>query len=1547
MTSRANTLVRTVRVCACILVLFVSSCAVDSGQSDTQLGHYSLTAPGLTPVPCANNKISWRGTRVQLLFADAAAACVSDDIDFAGEFSNSDRVFQNVITRISEVMPPTGLKPLSQWVEFRATKANNCDPDNPQLTRSVGIEPTPVKESFVDAHAGAWGASFDLANTDLRWAGINLCIAQHLRSLAPGTAGAEALLMSNSEQLELLETTRERAQIAMLHYALLGSVFASNGDGTAPICPPTPNTGPCAPDLVPYRVPYLQWFGHNAPTGVLENMGRDFATSVQLHSDLTEEVLGLLARSRSARLPHGGAPETRADETWGATSWQQRLMLAAYGGDPLAARGGTPWRHPAGIGTPATGWPDKKVVPYVGVDSDDPRSRTALALLQHFDLLDLTASGRFQQCPSIDVASSASKMYDALERRLRETLCLDFDPVTESCSSVAIPADPDEHALWRYARVRREHVDTVAQQLADAIGPQLDLSPFDPAAGSPCPYQRYGSHVVDGDLTLGANGIHLSPTARLVPRPPADLSGTYSKNSHLRLATATDLDPLAPSHQQGFSTDYECVELFGICNPFLGRPGGLAAEAERTMGAIPAMAAVRDLVVIAVERLGSLGTADPQRARLDDYFQHSAAIDKIVSTSVGTSVTLRPVTTFDATSKTLVVSGDSQGSPRWSASVIVDSQDDFWSEPVNGELLVLLAAPNDGWAATFAQAQNAHVFGRNAAERFLASLLAGHFAVLSPATNSSVVHLVSAGPMPLKSSEKWWTFYAWRGTGPQLINVFNGNVDGRFAIVANGVRTRTDDGTPERVAEYFAHGGATGGWVARQMLPDDGNPAEPAYDGFGLPHRWVPPTNSEILGGQASVPAFRYYLDAADTAAKDATDAVDKAVEGLLAQQLDEAQLQAESQKSALLMKQASQELCGYDNPSCSVSTTETNVLGAWYPALKNFPAPTEAECQAALNAPQASSGSAAEAQAAVLLGCIARASVERLLSTRFALASPLNATLTLETSPTFADYKGGQLQSAFVEQWQAIRAPDDRFDLLKKQIAASLAAIKTASKVLYKANLLRAHNCGVDDFVKDIAKGAATGAAQGAVFGPGGIAVGAAWGANDAYEQHMEKCSELAADIGVAEASQMQAVKTSLLNVTSVLSGLGEDQARIIQSGVAVDQLVNSSRLERERYALELDLLGQTQTTSFGLYRRYRAYDAWRAKALLDSARRYALTARRGIESHYVADLSRLSQNEPFVASPATWADGVYEYDLSLPAAVGSTVGDNVPGGIFANKVSDYVSNLRAFVDGFAVQRPSAVAGEDVDIVTLKGLAPGDPVPFDTGTETISLFPDVGVWQVQCPPQGITDAEWRAVPAAELGGVTVACADFAGCGCPPEDFECITESSCDVPRALAARTVFQMDPWGRLDSTSVVQPFSVRYNARWTRMAVNLVGTGLRDCQKAPDPATCYSQAFLPFNLRHFGTPIVTDFTGDWWTFKFPPGRIESGKALAAELWLDPLKDGWNTSYVGAVSRSELYWRPFGGKYELELQAGPDVRLERLERIQILVGSSYWVAQQ
>ena len=64
-------------------------------------------------------------------------------------------------------------------------------------------------------------------NADLRSGGLNLCIAQKLRAVSPGAAGGEALLLSEEEQRQLIEIIRERAQIAMLNYALLGVVLAN------------------------------------------------------------------------------------------------------------------------------------------------------------------------------------------------------------------------------------------------------------------------------------------------------------------------------------------------------------------------------------------------------------------------------------------------------------------------------------------------------------------------------------------------------------------------------------------------------------------------------------------------------------------------------------------------------------------------------------------------------------------------------------------------------------------------------------------------------------------------------------------------------------------------------------------------------------------------------------------------------------------------------------------------------------------------------------------------------------------------------------------------------------------------------------------------------------------------------------------------------------------------------------------------------------------------------------------------------------------------
>ena len=90
-----------------------------------------------------------------------------------------------------------------------------------------------------------------------------------------------------------------------------------------------------------------------------------------------------------------------------------------------------------------------------------------------------------------------------------------------------------------------------------------------------------------------------------------------------------------------------------------------------------------------------------------------------------------------------------------------------------------------------------------------------------------------------------------------------------------------------------------------------------------------------------------------------------------------------------------------------------------------------------------------------------------------------------------------------------------------------------------------------------------------------------------------------------------------------------------------------------------------------------------------------------------------------------------------------------------------------------------------------------------------------------------------------------------------------------------------------------------------------------------------------------------MTDWNQTWTTLGTPLGVIEGAKALAAEEWLDPVANSWNRPYVASVARSEYADRPLGDVYELTLDVGPELILERIERIQLLVGLSYWVKQQ
>jgi hypothetical protein len=409
-------------------------------------------------------------------------------------------------------------------------------------------------------------------------------------------------------------------------------------------------------------------------------------------------------------------------------------------------------------------------------------------------------------------------------------------------------------------------------------------------------------------------------------------------------------------------------------------------------------------------------------------------------------------------------------------------------------------------------------------------------------------------------------------------------------------------------------------------------------------------------------------------------------------------------------------------------------------------------------------------------------------------------------------------------------------------------------------------------------------------------------------------------------------------INAAAVMRGgwalIGDIHTQFVQLGAEVQrtsseisQVLLQAQLSAAQTALEAELAQRQLTTRFGTARRYHAYDIWRARALLDSARRYSIAARRSIESHFVVDLSSMLSPEPFVAAPAEWADEAYEYDLSAPAAVGLTRSQPNPDGIYPNRLSDYVRNLESFVAGYSVARPTSIARSDSEVVALPGPDVHVTVTVDDmgqEVEVVRISSDSSQWTFFCEDDGV----WISHPGIGQPGVV----DLA--------------TACDGEPPSRARTSFHLDPWARLRRFITEPPDETRHNVRWAQLAVNVVGTGVLDCQRALDPLDCYSEPFIRYSFRHLGPAWTTNFAGEWRALDVPTSVIESGKALTAEEWLDPIVNAWNQPFVQAVARSEFSGRPVGGDYELELTLPPEVRPERIERIQVLEQLHYWVKQ-
>jgi hypothetical protein len=134
-------------------------------------------------------------------------------------------------------------------------------------------------------------------------------------------------------------------------------------------------------------------------------------------------------------------------------------------------------------------------------------------------------------------------------------------------------------------------------------------------------------------------------------------------------------------------------------------------------------------------------------------------------------------------------------------------------------------------------------------------------------------------------------------------------------------------------------------------------------------------------------------------------------------------------------------------------------------------------------------------------------------------------------------------------------------------------------------------------------------------------------------------------------------------------------------------------------------------------------------------------------------------------------------------------------------------------------------------------------------------------------------------------------------------------------------------------------------FNFRHITAAVNLVGTGVRDCTSSPSSG-CYGTGYLEYTLHHDATAAgILDWNGDTRMFDFGAASVEHGKALSAERYITmPIGSSDQTLLAQAgIEKQEFRGRPLDGDYKLRIWDSPALKWDRLEDIQLILKYRYW----
>jgi hypothetical protein len=1615
------------------LALLAAGCgaagsAAGGGANDVLAQAQALSIP--LPYRTPDAKVSgWDRSYVDLMVADTWSTCsfldgsdqpINHVLVQPGDqyldqlLSSMTRLSTYWVAHQSPDMGTATQAPQKQWISYRNDPAYNRNrATNEGQSASLALRSLKLytlKMDGVDAHLAAAQAQ---ASQSVALAAMNACIAQGVRSMA---LGGDILSLSEPEQIQGLEVVRERAQIAMLQYAAILNAIAA-----APTFSGTATTY--------QQMAFLQQWAATAPNRdvIFKSWLSDFASVVQLHLTVTQELSELFVRSAAAKSSRGGQATTAADEEWGAGAWRQRVLALLYGGDPLAVDKDhtPPWpnmldRQAPGVTLDSNvhdpePWPTPKQLPYFSVDSKDPHVMQLLSLARRADALRLFNND--DGSANIDV--SAEQLYRATEARARTEQCA---TLTNGACTVYAPSDVpawasgtiDGYLLFNNFGITPDHARQVVTYL-DQYAPSTGVSPVHPV----------------GALTV-SNGWRIIPRDTIdVVRLIDEISPLFVRYVPYRIPATVDPN-VERTHKETSSAgvDYRIGDDQGLA------AGGLYAESMRIYGAMPALSLVRDVLrrvtastAASHELLNAIATVGPALG---------ATLDAAIGAQVTRLTPLEQVLLYDWPNSG-VQGGRSayerlqmvqvQRSPvsilaGWAVDADYDANNDsFYADASATYDLIAVKNSPDAYALSLSTIGHRFVDGKTFND-LAADTTSGNTVIASAAAANGKLHAeiyLTAETLSKTSTPPTWTFV--------LRKTLGGNVSYRPLIGAVPLYAwqfnRTASGRASELAPIysysFARAGRLGRIATQAWAVQRGNPSRPRYDGFGLPNTWVPVADATAFGSQPGDSVMTYFLRNAKQAALDATDAVRAAINSTQQQQQATLDQQAAQARSGLVIEQEAQRLCGAASQpggaTCPPNIATHDLALQWTPIADAWTGVPDVPiyCDTQLDGDQDPLHN---------LDCFARRRIIKATQS-VPLADPVFAEAARLDVPTFGRFSGGSIQTVLVDQWSALHKVQDDAVQIETSKEATAAKVKTSNHVVNQmkallaaaqtqlksygdnrdlvvknwedANAAAIAQCGAAllqirdasgddgpacewtieriqqdmDYVlpKSSSKGkAGLGGTIVPFQKPGsgpkggytcpvqslgsdkaklsqlGNMVAACQSARATLDQAwlqmkqwdvMKDVVKLQAD---ADAQQVEAAKGNLIaegldgvsNIARIATELDSAAADVSKTVAQIAQLQEEAQLSVARAQLEQNLATQGAQLSLGLYRQYNQYDWWRARALLDGARRYAVAARRAIETAYVTDLNTLTSPEAFVAAPASWAADAYRYDLSLPSAVGLSTGQAISGAQYPNAVLDYVANLERFVQGFAVERPMSAA-VDNQMVSI----PGPGARLVVGGQIVP-DPARAVWSVLCP-----------------AGTACASAN-APAWCPlvttvPVAQTCRLSGSTGTPQYVApakARVTFYFDPWGRSVGRSALTPLDDRANARWGRLAVNLVGNGIKDCSLSQNPSDCQANQYLFYDLQHQGPSLAFGATREWMELDVPVADIQAGKAASLGEYLDVLQNGWGKPFVEAVARTELIGRPLNGAYNLELSGAPGVLFDNIETVQVLLVQNYSALQ-